>query len=1026
MKFEDLTDQQLEFIHGHLVPDFAAGVRASRQNAFNTRKKVATDIIAGFPPAEPRVAQFTQQIGAAELQVGTAFQTAMVAIEKVVTDVTQFRQTLALNKLALTNGLAPLTAPDTASDSEKNEVDALRQKVLDLMPGGNAPTIAGHAAGMKLIAELTRKLAVIRSVRVNENDRKTLEGLIDAAPETANMLLEKVAWYDKKLGNITVDTEAIMVQSNVLKLAATTLESAETELERLENLPDSDFASEQDQEDQLQQARDAVADAQRLRNEARGKLTNMIEKKQILDATLHGPLAPDTPPVLTDEASAALVEMLWRNASAGVKALDALATTRDLDQTLDVIQQAMNGMADDFEHDGDEFENSVDWYGGCLIEMAMSVPPGMDLAAMIESYLKDGLHHEEAPFGDDPGDDDRAAHRTRKMAEALLDPVTGDLVVGEEALTLSMHLMFSPDVVDNATPTLALHVSKSLTELSNPDVADKLAAVGEPANEDAKALVRKTLGLAKDAPVTAKEARLAALTAFLTPIDQGEVGSCFTTAPARRFREEKPDKALEQFAKMVTTGKFSSPDGKEVPVVTKLNSNDGNPLVRSFEYSAAALAASQDGSREKDKLRDIMFQAEGLEKVKDIVPSTDWNAVRALLVSDISGAFRITYDPTIETDKASDGSSSKGRFVLVTKAPYAGDVDKPITTKDAYMACLHKIAVHSLTTAGYDPGLDEDKPVFQKVKELIDSDAFANCVGGGETKPWQMASGGMEKGPTKAMFGGNPDTTVVLGEGTKPPTTATPEEKALADGRRTKAILDTVAKSVQGVSGNQLNMGTVGIHAFSALPQDDTLQSVMDPNPTERGKKIDNVLVLPGRAIAGADLTKERAIYLYDAHMAAFLTNASDTLLPALKIKVAANRPTGPMKPKALQAAMDAAVKDFLDAQAIEIAEEWKAEQIKQGKTPSDTDYDKKRDEASKDIKDEADAMSVTKMMQNLGVPIVRIADTNWGDSEEHTFFVVAPDPRSGELRLWQQTDPGGQMKPMNDDWLYTKWDKTA
>lgn len=1024
--FDDLTEQQLAFIHTHLVPGFADQVRSNRKNSFDARKKVAADLIAGFPPAEPRVAQLTQAIGAAELLLGTGFGAAMVAIEKVVTEATQLRQTLVANKLALTDGLAPLTAPDTATQAEKDEVAALRQKVLDLMPGGVFPTLAGHAEGLRLIAELTRKLVVIRSVAVGANDRKAIEGLIVAAPKTAKALMKKVAWYDDKIGKGPVDGEALRSQADLVASALTTRKTAEKELERLSGLPVSDFASEQEQQQKLQEARTALDEARRLEDEARGRLDYMSEKKRLLDATLHGPLAPDTPPPLDDDQASDLVKFAFENARAGAVMFKALATTRDLDQTLKVIDKVREKMDDDFEHDGDEFAYSVDWYGARLIEMAMAVPPGFDLEGAIGSYTDEGLHHVSEPFGPDPGDDRRAAQRTRKLAEALIDPDTGDLDVGEDAMQLALHMLFSPDAVDHATPALGLEAMKALEQLTDPDVADKLAAVGEPANDDAKALVRQTLGLPEDAPVTAAEARLAVLTAFLTPIDQGEVGSCFTTAPARRFREEKPDKAMEQFVAMVTTGKFKDPDGNEVPVVTRLNAKDGNPLVRSFEYSAAALAASQDGSREKNALRGIMFQAEGLEKVEQIVGTTDWTAVRALLVTNISGAFRITYDPTIETEPSSDGSSSKGRFVLVTKAPYAGDVDKPITTKEAYLACLHKIAVHSLTTADYDPNDDADKPVFQKVKDLIDSDAFANCIGGGKTRPWEMASGGLEKGPTRVMFGGNPTTTDMLGKGTRPPVTATPEEKALADGARTKAILDSIAKSVDGATGEMVNIGTVGIHAFSALPQDDGLQSVMDPDPTERGKKIDNLLVLPGRAIAGADLTKERAIHLYDTQVDFYIARASDTLLPALKVKVAANRPTGPMKPKAVQAAIDAAVDDYLTAMAVEAAEQWKSDQIGKGKTPSDTDWTKKRDEARKASKDRLDARAANQMIKTLGAPVVRIADTNWGDATSHTFFVVAPDPRSGELRLWQQTDPGGDMYPMGDDWLYTSWDKTA
>ncbi len=64
-------------------------------------------------------------------------------------------------------------------------------------------------------------------------------------------------------------------------------------------------------------------------------------------------------------------------------------------------------------------------------------------------------------------------------------------------------------------------------------------------------------------------------------------------------------------------------------------------------------------------------------------------------------------------------------------------------------------------------------------------------------------------------------------------------------------------------------------------------------------------------------------------------------------------------------------------------------------------------------------------MMADLGVPSIVIADTNWGDAETHTFFVMAPDAATGELRLWKRTEPGGGMTPTDREWIDTLWDKT-
>ena len=44
------------------------------------------------------------------------------------------------------------------------------------------------------------------------------------------------------------------------------------------------------------------------------------------------------------------------------------------------------------------------------------------------------------------------------------------------------------------------------------------------------------------------------------------------------------------------------------------------------------------------------------------------------------------------------------------------------------------------------------------------------------------------------------------------------------------------------------------------------------------------------------------------------------------------------------------------------------------------------------------------------------------GDSEDHTFFVVAPDPVSGQPVLWQKTEPPGSMRILDPKWIDDKW----
>ena len=61
-------------------------------------------------------------------------------------------------------------------------------------------------------------------------------------------------------------------------------------------------------------------------------------------------------------------------------------------------------------------------------------------------------------------------------------------------------------------------------------------------------------------------------------------------------------------------------------------------------------------------------------------------------------------------------------------------------------------------------------------------------------------------------------------------------------------------------------------------------------------------------------------------------------------------------------------------------------------------------------------------LAKNFADPQIVLADTNWGDAEDHTFFVIAPDPISGEPMMWEKTDPPGTMEKLDGDWLQASW----
>ena len=73
-------------------------------------------------------------------------------------------------------------------------------------------------------------------------------------------------------------------------------------------------------------------------------------------------------------------------------------------------------------------------------------------------------------------------------------------------------------------------------------------------------------------------------------------------------------------------------------------------------------------------------------------------------------------------------------------------------------------------------------------------------------------------------------------------------------------------------------------------------------------------------------------------------------------------------------------------------------------------------------FKDSATLDAENAARQEMGAPEFVIADSNWGSSETHTYFVIAPDLVTGEPTLYQKTVPPGDLTPASDDWSRREW----
>ena len=116
------------------------------------------------------------------------------------------------------------------------------------------------------------------------------------------------------------------------------------------------------------------------------------------------------------------------------------------------------------------------------------------------------------------------------------------------------------------------------------------------------------------------------------------------------------------------------------------------------------------------------------------------------------------------------------------------------------------------------------------------------------------------------------------------------------------------------------------------------------------------------------------------------------------------------------------ALGNYLDTTALADANNWQSGEQAAGNPCTNADRDAKRDELRAEYEEVIRNMSRGSLTERLAQPVFTIADSNWGDANEDIFFVIAPDPVTGEATMYQQTQPGGDLWPLGDDWVNTSW----
>lgn len=795
-------------------------------------------------------------------------------------------------------------------------------------------------------------------------------------------------------------------------------------------------------------AAQALIEAQAAQQKAKADQAAQLEtlkvqdaKRGMLDALTFGRLSPNAKPQIPAEDKAKFLDVFSKDGQLARNALDLAAHSPDPSVIAQNAGFVADKMLDGFAApSGDKLDlPEADMRTMATNALRLGATQGQEYFDGFATYLDSGAQLQPDPHGGMSKPlDDHAQERQRKNKIALSrTQAMSSAVIGQDgavsfdtpkAKQAMDHMMFHPGSLTNFTP----HMTDKMTEV-------KSLFANEATKEDAQRVIDATALPAPDAAgrvgalkifagtsgkdpgaVTDADAKASVIAAMMTPLSQGPVGSCFSTAPVRGIRETDPMRAMDEFSKLATTGMYTTPDGKTYPA--NVNPPKGeNPLMRSWEYSVATAAAEMATSREHKKLSGALKKPETFSGIKDAIPLTEWNSstnpdtglvvpgVSAKLRKAITQQLKFEYNAGPEVGAVGgggDGSSTDGGYQVTYKgAALASEAD--------FMAAMRDIA---LTATGYSATSDEGKAVVAVIEDPKFADTILNAYSTADPKkkrkdriaPWNMAGGGFEDQTERVLQGGTPSINKILPKSGLPSTRSGRTEKVIGSILNLGSTKPTDMKLIS-TRGDNAN------HAFNALPGHPSQDKIRDP---DSDAKIKRELIDPGKALASTKLPTDQAARMYDDQLRALLAGADadmrDILADAFK-----RRPIEPMTPGELKAKVETELAAYRAAEAQRRAKNW----IAANRPSADAKLQKRVLDffvAQVDKGTSGDIQAA--LMQALPVPEVVIADTNWGGPEGQTFFVAAPDPVTGDLVMWKKDAFTGRMTPAGQNWEDSNW----
>lgn len=777
---------------------------------------------------------------------------------------------------------------------------------------------------------------------------------------------------------------------------------------------------------------------------ARDDFNQREEKRDLLDALSYGPLSVDRPEPMDAEDVTALIQAYGRSPEVAGEAIALAGRAEDPG----VIAQNVGAVIDLSESGfappgGDPIDGADEneLQGMAVNMLRNGAAMGQEYFDGAADYYASGAQSAEDPCGGRSGDSvgDINNRRTAMMGRDMLDADGNVDITSDSARGAMDHMLYHPGSLspDSYSPNVTQQMQGVYELFENPetatDAADVINGVSAPGDETpnaagARDIVGQTMGV-EPGDVTDADTRAAVLSGMLSPFQQGDAGSCFSTGPARRLRIEDPIQTMENMAEIATTGQFVSPSANIAgPIPANQNIPDGeNPMMRSYEYTIATGVAMRVNSTQRTEMNDGLWDAggngRGLGEIEGFVGADAWNGsgevdengdlvdegMRVRLQRALTQQLRFDYNAT-EADTSGggggDGNSSLGAFEVV----YQGNT---IESEAAFQDAVEQIA---MAAAGNPEGETRDQ-----ISELIQSNEFVDAIYGayGTSRteaPWNLAGGGFGTETDQVLTGRN--TTEY---------SLDPPNPGANPGVQTRQLLDNLVANIGGAPGLTAlaTTGDDANHEFTGTPQHPTFQAISGPDSAER---IQEILVDPGQEIASSPMPEQQTSRVYEEQIRDMMRWGSvrddEESLEALR-EALSNGPTEGLSPPDLQTYIDGQLTDFNTRQRE--LERQDADQWRAGQTGpvSDADYQAHLD----GLQAEAEARLEDALRGNLTpefeLPHVVVADSNWGGPDATYEFVVAPDPLTGDLRMFERNAFSGDMSLLGENWETAEWFST-